>query len=120
VAQDGTASPVEQGLSEILYDANRFLLSHRVMVEGTPLQLYASALVFSPEQSVVRNQFSHDAPEWVAVMPGVDATWDTCLQTLFGHQSSVKAVAYSPDGHWLVSGSDDGVVKLWHVDSGTS
>lgn len=119
VGQAVIENPDEEGISEFLDDANRFLLYHRVMIENTPLQLYASALMFSPEQSIVKKQFLFEAPDWVTVTHGMNAKWDTCLQTLLGHRSDVVSVAYSPDGQWLVSGDSKGTVKLWDVDSGT-
>ncbi|KAK2763634.1 nacht and wd domain protein [Colletotrichum kahawae] len=50
-------------LAAFVYDADRFLLYHRVMIQNTPLQLYASALAFSPEESIVKRTFleSHTA-----------------------------------------------------------
>ncbi len=36
-----------------------------------------------------------------------------CLGTLTGHMSGVTAVAISPDGRWLVSGSRDETIKVW-------
>jgi WD40 repeat protein/serine/threonine protein kinase len=33
--------------------------------------------------------------------------------TLKGHAIWVECVAFSPDGHWLASGSDDGDVRVW-------
>ncbi len=38
--------------------------------------------------------------------------------TLTGHAKSVNTVAYSRNGAWLISGSDDGLVKLWDAFSG--
>ncbi|MHB8897805.1 MAG: HEAT repeat domain-containing protein [Thermoguttaceae bacterium] len=40
--------------------------------------------------------------------------------TLRGHIKPVKAVAFSPDGKTLASGSWDGTVKLWNPIAGTS
>ncbi len=36
-------------------------------------------------------------------------------QPLVGHQSTVDAVAFSPDGKWLASGDDNGLIMLWSV-----
>jgi WD40 repeat protein len=34
-----------------------------------------------------------------------------------GHSKSVNSVAFSPDGKYLASGSDDNTVKLWSLES---
>jgi len=38
--------------------------------------------------------------------------------TLVGYRHWVNAVAYSPDGRWLVSGSSDKTLKVWDTESG--
>jgi WD40 repeat protein len=40
------------------------------------------------------------------------------LRSLEGHTGGVNAVAVSPDGRFIVSGSDDRTVKVWELESG--
>lgn len=34
-----------------------------------------------------------------------------------GHTKNVRSITISPDGQYLISGSDDGTVRLWEVDT---
>lgn len=56
-----------------------------------------------------------DTLEAVFASLSYEAPW---LQMLAGHADYVNSVAFSPDGATLVSGSDDGTVRLWDVASG--
>jgi WD40 repeat protein len=40
------------------------------------------------------------------------------LRTLVGHEDGVNAVGVTPDGRHVVSGSDDGTLKVWEIESG--
>ncbi len=40
--------------------------------------------------------------------------------TLSGHLQTIRALGFSPDGIWLVSGSQDGSVRLWDVPQATA
>ncbi|KAF2677725.1 hypothetical protein K458DRAFT_283100, partial [Lentithecium fluviatile CBS 122367] len=75
----------------LVRDARRFIMSRKWAIEKSPLQAYASAILFSPTQSLIRKK------------------WSACLQTLEGHSSWVTSVAFSPDSTRLASGSDDTV-----------
>ena len=38
--------------------------------------------------------------------------------TIEGHTDSVNSVVFSPDGHRIVSGSNDKTIKVWHASTG--
>ncbi|KAJ4293221.1 hypothetical protein N0V90_008503 [Kalmusia sp. IMI 367209] len=104
--------------SAFLRDTRRVILSHHSTINETPLQVYYSAIVFVPEQSVVRKTFRDQFPAWLFLPPQVDSDWDACLQTLEGHSHYVRSVAFSPDGKQLASVSEDAMVKIWEISSG--
>ena len=41
------------------------------------------------------------------------------VRNMTGHSGVVFSVSFSPDGTRVVSGSEDGLVKVWEVDFGT-
>jgi WD40 repeat protein len=96
----------------IIRDANRFILYNRYIIENAPLQVYASALIFSLTMSRMRILFQNEIPSWISTSPLVDENWSPCLQTLEGHTYSVNSVMFSRDGRRLASGSDDETVRI--------
>lgn len=105
-------------LSHLVKDACRFIMSHKVTIEHSPLQAYASALLFSPAGSLVRKHFEKEEPKWVTIRPYVGDAWSACLQTLEGHSDWVRSVVFSHDSTRLASASDDNTVKIWDASSG--
>lgn len=67
------------------------------------------SVVFSPaDNSLVASAGGHsDIKLW-------DLRENT-VKTLTGHQDKVNSVVFSPDGELLVSGSEDGTLKIWDV-----
>ncbi|KAL3588021.1 hypothetical protein FPOAC2_13920 [Fusarium poae] len=110
-----TAAP---GLDSLVEDARRYVLSHGGVIAIAPLQAYASALVFSPEYSRIRELFKKEEPDWMVLKPRMGADWNACLQTLEGHGDRVTSVVFSADGQRLASGSDDKTVKIWDAATG--
>ncbi|PHH49792.1 Vegetative incompatibility protein HET-E-1 [Ceratocystis fimbriata CBS 114723] len=106
-------------LNDVMMDAGRFLLFHGEAIDIAPLQVYVSALIFSPTNSLIRRMFQHEEPDWIALKPKVGANWSACLRTFEGHTRPVASVMFSNDAQRLVSASGDKTIKIWDATSGT-
>ncbi|KAF3096547.1 hypothetical protein TWF102_006527 [Orbilia oligospora] len=100
----------------LVNDMKRFLLQNQDIIHKAPLQVYISALIFAPKTSIIRKIFDPKTMvHCLAQLPRVRDKWSALLQTLEGHKSLVKCVAFSPNGKLLASGSYDGLLNLWDI-----
>ncbi|KAJ6028364.1 WD40 repeat-like protein [Penicillium herquei] len=108
----------ESHLSKLIRDSNRFILQNRQTMENYPLQIYVSALLFSPEKSLVRVHFKVEEPKWIMTKPVMDENWGACIQTLVGHVAHVLSTSFSPNSEILASSSSDHTIKIWNTKNG--
>ncbi|RDW58852.1 hypothetical protein BP6252_13328 [Coleophoma cylindrospora] len=105
-------------LFQLVHDASRFIMYYKEGIEISPLQVYATGLVFTPLGSLVRRYFHKQEPNWFRIRPAIEDNWSHCLQTLGGHNDTVSSVAFSHDSTQIASASDDRTVKIWDASSG--
>ncbi|EFQ31727.1 WD domain-containing protein [Colletotrichum graminicola M1.001] len=111
-------SPESPELTELARDALRFIRANRAGIELSLLQVYTSALIFSPKLSTIRMLFGDEEPHRITTKPAVEDNWSACLQTLEGHASGVSSVVFCSNSMQLVSGSWDRTVKVWDIATG--
>ncbi|CAG8926838.1 unnamed protein product [Penicillium salamii] len=104
---------------EFLRDAKRFIFKIRHIIDHSPLQVYCTGLVFAPERSRVRKQFTSDLPRWISGLSPAREEWDSMIQTFEGHSKPVSRVVFSPDNVLVASYSEDHTIKLWDTTTGT-
>ncbi|KAF9518419.1 hypothetical protein BS47DRAFT_298514 [Hydnum rufescens UP504] len=111
-------SKCEPALITMLADAHRFILTHSEVIRASALQVYHSALAFTPYDTTLYKTYSKDMKSCIRVLQGVEAQWPQTLSTLIGHSGPVLSAAFSPDGLRLASGSQDCSLCLWDAMSG--
>ncbi|CAG8890696.1 unnamed protein product [Penicillium egyptiacum] len=102
----------------LVQDATRFLVQHYHTLSHWPLQIHSSAVIFSPESSVVKRENLKRIPVYLRNVPLMEDNWASIIRTLKGHSGGVNAIAFFPDDKQLVSGSFDGTIKIWDTATG--
>lgn len=95
-------------------DDHRLVLWHAndwTFARELPLQIGAGAVTFSPDARWLVAADGHALRRWV-VADGRE------LPPLERHAATIKGAAFSPDGRWLATASDDRTVCIWDAASG--
>ncbi|KAJ3467764.1 hypothetical protein MRS44_005328 [Fusarium solani] len=107
-------------LSKLVEDALRFMRFHQVGIENYPLQVYSSALIFSPSKSLIRQIFQNEEPRDILLKPHTGEYWSSVFSAFEGHDTDVMAMSSSsgPKGTVVASASTDGTIKVWDATTG--
>lgn len=88
------------------------------LIADFPLQVYMSALLFSPTHSLTHRLFTKESPKFVQRLPPEEMNWDQNLQRFDGHTSTIQFLDISCCGTWLASSDEYGTINIWEAKTG--
>ncbi|KAJ5614576.1 hypothetical protein N7528_008230 [Penicillium herquei] len=100
-------------------DAIRFSTMNIAIVDEAPLQIYSSALVFAPRQSLIRQSFERSIPSWLSLRPQVKEIWDSCL-LIIDTQDYVEFFIVSHNSTKIASAFGlNETIRIWDTNTGS-
>ncbi|KAJ0418871.1 quinon protein alcohol dehydrogenase-like superfamily [Aspergillus carlsbadensis] len=79
-------------LLRFVTDLKQITENHRSVLREAPLQIYSSALIFAPEDNLVRRAFGHEARRWVRYLPRTPQDYYNCVWVK-SYETTVKCIA---------------------------
>ncbi|QRV90252.1 WD repeat-containing protein [Ceratobasidium sp. AG-Ba] len=111
--------PTDQQIQALLGDAWRFMSAYASSpAESSTPHLYVSTLTFWSSESPIGARYKQRGPRLIGDRStALDLRQARPTRTI-GVESGVLCVAYSASGTYVVSGSEDGAVRVWDTRSG--
>jgi WD40 repeat protein len=81
------------------------------------MEIYESALVWIPQNSLIRKTYTAGVSRVPRVIAGLSDSWGP-VELIMQNGSEVESVAFSQDGSRVVSGSEDKIIRIWNVMTG--
>jgi len=103
---------------ELFNDGWRFIHRSPGILHSLPMQIYNSALPFTPRNTALFRAYGGLRMNDVDVIYGSETDWDPAIAVLKGHSSEVMCVTFSADGSRLASASNDCTIGLWDGRTG--
>ena len=82
--------------------------------------IYISVLPILPDDTLVAKKYKKNCGSVLKIKQGNITYWPVQDSLITGHTKAISSVVYSPDGQFIVSGSDDQTVRIWNANSGQS
>ncbi|KAL1728858.1 hypothetical protein EV714DRAFT_274318 [Schizophyllum commune] len=108
-------------LEPLMADCAQFEGEFRDAIMASPLQVYISGLLLSPNVSLARQlhrahfAFPIDIPGYVVFDT---QTGQQVGSALSGHEGAILCVAFTGDGKRISSGSEDKTARIWDAETG--
>jgi WD40 repeat protein len=103
-------------LQLLVDDARRCLQMNFEAVQKHSLEIYQSALVWIPKESLIRKIYVQTSAEYQKSF--LDYPTHGVQQSLLCKMGLVNSVAFSQDGSRVVSGSEDNTGPIWNATTG--
>ncbi|PWY78992.1 WD domain-containing protein [Aspergillus eucalypticola CBS 122712] len=103
-------------LFEFVDDGRQFINHHGIDISEAPLQVYYSALVFSPSSSVLRRQYQKESPRWINLASTTHSSWGQAERIL--RCGEPRCTTFSPDSTKVAAGTLFGQVMVWNLITG--
>src|ERR1700731_1448989 len=105
-------------VSALLYDGERLIQEFFPAISVSALQVYFTALPFTPVGTEIYNTYNKQMEGVVIVHGELPKQWSACVQVMSGHLGNIRSVSFSPDGTKILSGSDTRTVRVWDAVTG--
>ena len=109
---------MDRNLAALVRDASRFIVTFDTAISDSTPHIYLSALACAPPTSFVVKQYKSQFANTLSILGQHGLRWSETINIMRGHTSTVRSIAFSPDGKRMISGSDDGIIHIWDAETG--
>lgn len=106
-------------MHNVIRDLHLFLRLHQSILTSNKITA-ANTVLYCPMNSSIRKSWITKILPWVTVPPLMSRHWTNDFTQLEGHRDWIRTIAFSSDGRFLASGSDDSSVRIWDAEMGTT